>query len=82
MSKKELTFAYDVLLNCLNDREELIEDRIKKQIDHLGIEERILFEKKDWSKELEGMKTFEDPFSDAVKVEAILSVNEQMYNIH
>jgi hypothetical protein len=35
----------------------------------LGLEERILFEEKDWSRELEDIKTFDDPFNAAIKAE-------------
>lgn len=70
LSRKELAQAYDVLLNLLNQREELIENRIKEQIDHLGIEERILFEEKDWSKEVEDIKGFYDPFNGEATMKA------------
>jgi len=64
-----LAFAYDILLVALGQREKAIESRIKEQINHLGIEERILFEEKDWSRELEDIKTFDDPFNAAIKAE-------------
>ena len=53
LSRNELAWAYDTLINCLNAREQLIEQRIKDQITHLGKEERILFEHKDWNRETE-----------------------------
>jgi len=46
----------------LTAREILIEHRISKQIEHMGIEERILFEQKDMTKELEDMKNINDAF--------------------
>jgi hypothetical protein len=42
----------------------------------LGKEERIIFEEKDWSKELEDIKSFRDPFDGEYKAEEILSVTE------
>lgn len=60
----------------------LIEKRIKEQITHLGKEERVLFEHKDWDRETEDIKKFDDPFNNEFfKAEEILSVNEQINNI-
>ena len=50
-------------------------------MDHLGKEERIMFEEKDWSREFEDIKSFEDPFSSTYKAEEILSVTEQVHNV-
>lgn len=48
-----------------------------EQTKHLGIDERILFEHKDWSKETEDVKdVLKDPFNSNVKAEQLLSVNE------
>ena len=77
-----MAFAYDTLINLLNQREHLIEKRIKDQIDHLGKDERVLFEEKDWNRETEDIKKFDDPFGDVeLKAEEILSVNEQVRGI-
>lgn len=76
LQRSELSTAYDVLLICLQQREGIIEQRIKQQVDHLGKEERIMFEEKDWSKEVEDIKPFEDPFDASYKAEEILSVSE------
>lgn len=81
LSRKELAFAYDSLILGLTQREALVERRIKDQIDHLGKEERIFFEHKDWSKELEDMKPVDDPFNQGLKAEEILSVTEQVNNV-
>ncbi len=81
LQRAELSTAYDVLLSCLEQREGVIEKRIKQQVDHLGKEERIMFEEKDWSRELEDIKSFEDPFSSTYKAEEILSVTEQVHNV-
>jgi hypothetical protein len=81
LQRAELSTAYDVLLSCLEQREGVIEKRIKQQVDHLGKEERIMFEEKDWSREFEDIKSFEDPFSSTYKAEEILSVTEQVHNV-
>ena len=82
LSRKELAYAYDTLIECLNQRESLIEKRIKDQINHLGKEERVIFEEKDWHRENEDIKKFDDPFGDVdMKAEEILSVTEQVRNI-
>ena len=66
----------------MNQREGLIEKRIKDQVQHLGKEERVIFEDKDWSRETEDIKKFDDPFGDVdLKAEEILSLNEQVRNI-
>jgi hypothetical protein len=44
LSRKELSLAYDILLTCLSQRETVIEQRIKSQVDHLGKDERVIFE--------------------------------------
>ena len=62
LSQQELAQAYDGLIGALNSRESLIEARIRSQIDHLGKEERILFENKDSGKELEDLVNFDNAF--------------------
>ena len=52
-----------------------------EQIDHMGVEERIFFEEKDWSKEFEDLKNLRDPFNDSMRTEEILSVSEQVSNV-
>ena len=60
----------------------MIEQRIKEQINHLGREERVIFEEKDWNRETEDIKKFNDPFGDVdLKAEEILSVTEQVRDI-
>jgi hypothetical protein len=81
LQRQELSTAYDVLLSCLEQREGVIEKRIKQQVDHLGKEERIIFEQKDWAREVEDIKSFEDPFSSDYRAEEILSVTEQVNNV-
>jgi DNA-binding transcriptional MerR regulator len=76
LQRAELSTAYDTLLSCLEQRETVIEQRIKQQVDHLGKEERIIFEEKDWSREVEDIKSFEDPFSSDYRAEEILAVSE------
>ena len=58
LSRSQLAFAYDTLLSCLTQRESLIQQRIKSQITHLGVEERVFFDNKDWTRELEDLKNF------------------------
>lgn len=82
LSRKELSLAYDVLLSCLKQREGLIEQRIKSQVDHLGKEERVIFEEKDWSRELEDIQSYSDPFGATYMAEEIISVSEQVKNIN
>jgi archaellum component FlaC len=66
----------------LDQRESLIERRIKEQVDHLGKEERVIFEGKDWARETEDIQKFDDPFGDIdLKAEEIMSVNEQVRGI-
>ena len=54
----------------------MIDERLKEQIDHLGIEERILFEHKNFRKETEDIPKMDNPFDDAMLAEDILSVKE------
>ena len=81
MTKTELALAYDALLETLKVREKNIEERIKKQINHLGKEERILFEGKNFDKEFEDLPNFESVISEHSQIEQILSVNEQIRNV-
>jgi len=52
-SKGEISHAYDSLISGLEARESLIEKRIQEQLKHFGLEERILFDQKDFAVELE-----------------------------
>ena len=81
LSRQELAFAYDTLLTCLEQRATLIENRLKSQINYLGVNERIMFEGKDWSRENEDMKDYLDPFNTNTKVEQFISVSEQVSNV-
>ena len=82
LSRTELAYAYDTLIECLNQRESLIELRIKEQVTHLGKDERVLFDEKDWNRETEDIKKFNDPFGDVdLKAEEILSTTEQVRGI-
>lgn len=83
LSQSELAQAYDSLVSALNQREKLIEQRIKGQIDHLGKDERILFENKDWQKELEDLKVFDNAFGESdLLAEDYIPLNEQVTNVH
>lgn len=82
LHRNELAQAYDSLIQALNQRELLIKDRIKTQVEHFGKEERILFENKNWSKELEDLKGFDKAFGDSEGVaEDYISLNEQVTNV-
>jgi hypothetical protein len=61
----------------------LIKERIKAQIHHFGKDERILFENKDFTKELESVNTsINNPTGNFMTPEDILSVSEQTRNIY
>lgn len=77
LTQGELAHAYDSLIKALNQREDLIERRLQKQLKHLGIEERILFEKKNWTIELEDIQSPE-VLGKLIKPEEILSINDQV----
>ena len=81
LSRQELAYAYDALLDCIQQRESLVESRLKAQIQHYGISERIFFEGKDWSRENEDMKDPFNPFNDNVLAEEVISVTEQINNV-
>lgn len=42
LNKEELAVTYDRLIEALSDRENAIESRLRKSIEHFGIGERIL----------------------------------------
>lgn len=49
LNQGEIAFAYDKLIDGLNQREKLIESRIGDQLKHFGVKERVLLETKDFS---------------------------------
>ena len=80
LSKQELSYAYDTLIDALGDRERTIEDRLRKSVKHFGTEERILIEKKDFKRELEDIERVNvDPTESPI--ESIISVNQQIKNV-
>ena len=81
LSRKELASAYDEMIISLRNREELIHHRIKKELEHLGIEERILMEGKDFSRENEDIKSPNTSFDSTRPIESVLSVSEQIRNV-
>jgi hypothetical protein len=81
LSKSELALAYDNLIDCLEAREELIQQRIQAHVTHTGVNERILIEGKDWNREFEDVRTMQDPFNQDAKAEDILSASEQVRNV-
>jgi hypothetical protein len=84
MSMSELTRAYDMLLSMLHTREALIKRRIKSALDHFGVEDRVLHESHDFSKEQEEMPDILGSLyrGDFTGIDEYLSVNEQIQNIH
>lgn len=73
--------AYDRLIEALGDRERAIEARLRKSIEHYGIEERILIQGKDFVKELEDVPNVDLPPHGDVKPEEIISVSQQVFNV-
>ena len=73
--------AYDRLIEALGDRERAIEARLRKSIEHYGIEERILIRGKDFSKELEDVPDVNLPPHGSAKPEDIISVSQQVFNV-
>ena len=76
LGKEELAVAYDRLIEALSDRERAIEERLRKSIEHYGIEERILLQGKDFAKELEDVPNVGVPTNDNAKPEDIISVSQ------
>ncbi len=81
LSRKELASAYDEMINSLRDREMLIHHRIKKELEHLGLEERILMEGKDFTRESEDIISPTTSFNSTRPIESVLSVSEQIRNV-
>ena len=80
LGKEELAVAYDRLIEALGDRERAIEARLRKSIEHYGIEECILLQGKDFAKELEDVPNVGVP-PDVAKPEDIISVSQQVFNV-
>ncbi|CDW82520.1 UNKNOWN [Stylonychia lemnae] len=78
LSREHLAEAYDNLIFILQQREELISKRIKSQLTHLDIKERVLFDNRDYSREQEIVKPFEYPFGKEISPEDVISVNDQI----
>jgi len=76
LSKEELAVTYDRLIEALSDRENAIENRLRKSIEHFGIGERILVQGKNFSKELEDVANVGGITGDTVKPEQIISINQ------
>lgn len=78
LSRRELSHAFDSLIDALSAREILIEERIGAQLRHFGIEERELLDHKNYEFELEdiNMSSY-----DALRPEHIFSLNRQVANV-
>lgn len=48
---------------------------------YLGVEERILQEQKDFSREVEDIQRFDDIFGNSMPIESVLTINEQISNV-
>lgn len=46
-------YAYDELIKELENRENIVSERLKESIEHFSEKERILMEGKDWNRETE-----------------------------
>ena len=57
LGESEIANVFDSLLIALEQREGLIEKRIAQQLQHFGINERILIDYKNFDKELEDIET-------------------------
>jgi hypothetical protein len=55
MSLNELAGAYDMLLGILQQREQLVKERLKESLKNFGREEKILMESADFRREQESM---------------------------
>ena len=73
LGKEELAVAYDRLILALSDRENAIEARLRKSIEHYGMAERILIEGKDYARELEDIHV---DSNSPLKPEQIISVGQ------
>lgn len=83
MSLGELTNAYDLLLGILQQREDLVKERLKESLKHFGREEKILFESGDFRREQETMpdilrKLYDH---DSHEIDRILGLNEQIQTV-
>ena len=75
LGQGELAHAYDTLVSALEQREKEIEFRIGKQLQHFGMDERILFEKRDYKFELEDLPS-EEMYRHSP--EEVISINDQI----
>ena len=76
MAEGEITHALDEIISILNQRESLIDARLKEICKHFGDEERILIERKNFGKELEDVPAVNAHNLNKLNAEDILSVNE------
>jgi hypothetical protein len=74
LNQGEIAYAFDKLIDGLDQREKLIEKRIGDQLKHFGVKERVLVETKDFSQELQDLPSINRTFTP----EEIISVNDQI----
>ena len=80
MSMSELTGAYDTLLSILKGREKLIQRRIKAALEDFGVQQRVLHQSHDFSKEQEEMPDILGTIyrGGVPAIDEYLGVNEQI----
>jgi ASC-1-like (ASCH) protein len=78
LGKGELAHAFDILITELDNREKVIEQRIAKQLDHIGIDERILFDHKNFTVELEDLQSYKNFADRQILPEEIIAINHQI----
>lgn len=76
IGKGELSHAYDELISALEKREQIIEKRIAKQIEHLGIDEKILFDHRNYKLELEDIQITKEFREGKILPEEVIAINE------
>ena len=59
-------------------RDDLISLRFKEQYNHLGLEERILFGDRDFTREMDNVKDFNNAFNEQIVPEVFISVSQQI----
>ena len=77
LGESEIANVFDSLLVALEQREILIEKRIAQQLQHFGINERILIDQKNFDKELEDIETTSMSF----KAEELISAQDQINSV-
>lgn len=80
LSRGEIALAYDELVVLLEQRENVVEERLRSTIEHFGASERIIIEGKNFVKELEDVPVI-DKMPGKFSPENILSLQEQINGV-